>query len=283
MIRIGGKRNQKFHYSPLRYPGGKTFLLPFFERIIALNHLHDTTYIEPYAGGAGAALALLFLEQVDRIVINDLDKAIYAFWRSAVFNSERFIDRIQLTPVTVKEWRRQKAIYRDPKANRFDLGFATFFLNRTNVSGILDGGPIGGLEQRGKWLIDARYNKVGLSERVKQLGLYKDRITVSNLDGVDLISDYLLRDNIFIYLDPPYFEKGASLYLNHYQKSDHESLAQQLNGNSEAFWLLTYDNRSQIRSLYPERRINNFSLNYNAYESRKGHEILVLSDRVAVS
>jgi DNA adenine methylase len=280
MFKISRKRNQKFHYSPLRYPGGKTFLLPFFEKIIEANKLHDVTYVEPYAGGAGAALALLFLEHVDRIVINDLDNAIYAFWKSAVFRSDEFVECVKSTPVTVREWRRQKAIYSDRRARLFDLGFATFFLNRTNVSGILDGGPIGGLDQQGDWLIDARYNKEGLSERIRQLGLYRDRISVSNLDGIELIRDYVKRKDVFIYLDPPYFEKGATLYLNHYQESDHASLAKLLNDNADAFWLLTYDNQNQIRSLYPKRRINNFSLNYNAYESRKGHEILVLSDGV---
>jgi DNA adenine methylase len=282
MLKISRKKNQKNHYSPLRYPGGKTFLFPFFDKVIKANSLHGITYVEPFAGGSGAALALLFLEKVDQIVINDLDKAIYSFWRSAVFDSDKFVGRIESTAVTVKEWRRQKSIYMDPRSNYFDLGFATFFLNRTNVSGILDGGPIGGLDQRGKWKIDARYNKQALSERVRQLGLYENRISIFNRDGIELIKDYLKRKDTFIYLDPPYFEKGASLYLNHYTQSDHEALAKQLNKNASAFWLLTYDNRKQIRSLYPKRRIANFSLNYNAYESRKGHEIIILSDEVRV-
>lgn len=282
MLKISRKRNQKNHYSPLRYPGGKTFLFPFFDRVIQANQLHGITYIEPFAGGAGAAIALLFLEKVDHIVINDLDRAIYSFWRSAVYDSDKFVEKIDSTPVTVKEWRRQKSIYMDPHSKSFDLGFATFFLNRTNVSGILDGGPIGGLDQRGKWKIGARFNKQGLSERVRQLGLYENRISIFNKDGIELIKDYLERKDAFIYLDPPYYAKGASLYLNHYQQSDHEALAKQLNKNANAFWLLTYDDRKQIRSLYPKRRIANFSLNYNAYESRKGHEIIVLSDEVQV-
>jgi len=282
MLKISHRRNQKFHYSPLRYPGGKTFLLPFFSKVIEENRLHEITYVEPFAGGAGAAVALLFLEKVDHIVINDLDRAIYSFWRSAVFDSERFIKRIDAAPITVKEWKRQKAIYLNPRSGCFDLGFATFFLNRTNVSGILDGGPIGGLDQKGRWKIDARFNKQALSERVRQLGLYSNRISVFNKDGVDLIKDYLKGENAFIYLDPPYYGKGASLYLNHYKEKDHKELAKQLNKNHDAFWLLTYDNKKQIRSLYPRRRIANFSLNYNAYESRKGNEILILSDRIIV-
>ncbi len=278
MPRIIHKRNQKFHYSPLRYPGGKTFLFSFFDKVIKENGLQNITYIEPFAGGAGAALALLFLEKVERIVINDLDKAIYSFWKSAIFDSERFIERIRSIPVTVREWKKQKLIYSNPKSEQFDRGFATFFLNRTNVSGILDGGPIGGIEQKGKWKIDARFNKEGLSERIHQLALYKNRISIFNKDGVVLINDYLNKKDTFIYLDPPYYEKGATLYLNHYKKDDHEMLANRLNQNPEAFWLLTYDNKEEIKSLYPDRKIVSFTLNYNAYESRKGKEVMILSD-----
>ena len=184
--------------------------------------------------------------------------------------------------VTIKEWQKQKAIYINPKSKEFELGFATFFLNRTNMSGILNGGPIGGLKQKGNYKIDVRFNKWKLADRIHQLSLYKNKITVSNEDGVKLIHKYLNRKNTFIYLDPPYFEKGAALYLNHYKKDNHEMLADQLNQNTNAFWLLTYDDKKEIRKLYEDRKIVNFSLNYNAYESRQGKEIMVMSDAIAV-
>jgi DNA adenine methylase len=243
MAKITHKRNQKFHYSPLRYPGGKTFLFPFFDKTIKENGLKKVTYIEPFAGGAGAALALLFLEKVDYIVINDFDKAIYSFWKSAIFHSRHFIEKMHSAPVTIKEWKKQKGIYCNPRSRQFERGFAAFFLNRTNVSGILDGGPIGGIEQMGKWKIDARFNKEKLAERITQLALYKNRISVYNKDGLELIGEYLNKKNVFIYLDPPYFEKGATLYLNHYKKDNHTALADKLNENPNAFWLLTYDNK----------------------------------------
>jgi DNA adenine methylase len=275
------KRNQIFHYSPLRYPGGKTFLFPFFDKIIKANGLRNITYVEPFAGGAGVALALLFSERVESIIINDFDRAIYSFWKSAVFDADRFIKKIISTPITIKEWKKQKAIYNNHQTGQFEYGFATFFLNRTNISGILDGGPIGGLDQKGKWKIDARFNKKKLAERIRRLSLYKNRISVFNKDGVELIDDYLNKANTFIYLDPPYYEKGASLYLNHYKKNDHKILAKRLNQSPDAFWVITYDNRKEIKSLYPKRQIVKFSLNYNAYKSRIGKEVMILSDAIA--
>lgn len=282
MLKINSKRNQKIHCSPLRYPGGKTFLYSFFDEVIKSNNIKNVTYIEPFAGGAGAALLLLLLNKVDSIVINDLDRAIYSFWKSSIFNSEKFIKKMYATPINVNEWKRQRDIYNNPKSKQFDLGFATFYLNRTNVSGILDGGPIGGIEQKGNWRIDARFNKDGLAERIRNIAKNKNRITVTNKDGVILINEYLNQKNVFIYLDPPYYEKGAALYLNHYKDDDHKNLADKLNENPNAFWLMTYDNKREIKSLYPERRIMNFSLNYNAYESRKGKEVMILSDALSI-
>lgn len=272
------KKSRKFHFSPLRYPGGKTFLFSFFDDIIKNNKLNGVTYIEPFAGGAGAALALLLLEKVDKIVINDLDKAIYSFWMSAVFNSEKFIKKIKSTPVTIDEWKKQKKIYSKCDDDQFKLGFAAFFLNRTNVSGILNGGPIGGINQLGKWKIDARFNKEKLIEMISRISMYKDRIIIKNEDGIKLIHSYLHKENVFIYLDPPYYDKGAALYLNHYKNDNHVNLARELNNNPNSFWLLTYDDKKEIKNLYKDRRIVKFSFNYNAYESRLGKEVMILSD-----
>ncbi len=282
MVKLINKRNLKFHYSPLRYPGGKTILFPFFDKIIKEKGLQNTTYVELFAGGAGAALALLFLEKVDRIVINDLDKAIYSFWKSAIFNSDKFIDKIYSVKVSIEEWKKQKLIYSNPLVSLFELGFATFFLNRTNISGILNGGPIGGAGQKGKWKIDARFNKNKLGERIHQLSKYKNRISVYNKDGLELINKFLNRKNTFTYLDPPYYEKGSSLYLNHYNKNDHKILADKLNQNANTFWLLTYDNKEEIKSLYPNRKIVDFSLRYNAYTPRIGKEVMIFSDTIAL-
>lgn len=270
------------NFSPLRYPGGKAALTGLLDQILKAKQLHGSVYVEPYAGGAGAALSLLFLEKVERIVINDLDPAIFAFWKTVTEDSEWFARRVETVEVSVDEWRRQRAIYQDvSKRGTSELGFALFYLNRTNRSGIVESWPIGGLDQSGPWKIDARFNREALAARIRSVGLYRNRIEVRNEDGISLAKEYLSAKEGLVYLDPPYFAKGKSLYLNHYDGRDHHDLADVLNKYSEAAWLLTYDNVDQIRTLYPQRRIHDFSLSYSAHSARIGSEILIPSDTLA--
>lgn len=271
-------KNRRLMASPLRYPGGKGALYSRLRKVIRDNGLAGCTYVEPFAGGAGAGIALLVTGQVSKVVINDLDPAIHAFWSSLVADPEGMIDRIKTVPLTVKEWRRQKEIYASSDADLSSLGFATFYLNRTNRSGVLNGGPIGGLEQTGNYLIDARFNREGLAERVRTLGLYRDNVDVTCLNGSDVVRKYASRPTTFVYADPPYFEKAGSLYMNYFRADDHAALAKELNGKSEGHWLLTYDAVPQVDELYSERRIRRFGLNYSAHRVVKATEVAVLSD-----
>jgi DNA adenine methylase len=282
MFDFNRNKNNSLHWSPLRYPGGKTALHPVFDEMIVKKGMKNVTYIEPYAGGAGAALALLMLGKVDNIVINDLDKAIYSFWKSCVNHSERFIAKMYATPVSIAEREHQKAIYKNKRSKQFDLGFATFYLNRTNVSGIIEGGPIGGYNQKGKWGIDARFKKDSLAAKIRAIGQKKDNIKIRNKDGIELLEDFIGEENIFIYLDPPYFEKGEDLYLNYYEQKHHKALATRLNNNPDSMWVLSYDDQKEIRNLYKNRLIIPFGFNHHAHSARVGREIAILSDTVAV-
>lgn len=273
---------QRVIISPLRYPGGKGSLYSTLKSFVRANDLTRGTYVEPYAGGAGAALALLVTDQVQRIVINDLDPAIFAFWSAVVAEPARFSERITKSALTVKEWSRQKEVYLSGSADLFELGFATFYLNRTNRSGVLNGGPIGGMDQTGNYKIDARFNKEDLTERIRVIGLHSRRISVTNTDGIKVIRKYARRSNAFIYADPPYFNKAGSLYLNSFSGNDHTMLAECLNGYSDTKWVLTYDNVPQVQALYSDRRSTPFSLNYSAHRVVKAQEIMVFSDGLTV-
>lgn len=265
--------------SPLRYPGGKSALYPRLREIIRKNGLSGCTYIEPYAGGAGAGLSLLVTGQVERVVINDLDPAIAAFWSTVVHDPDFIRAKIKTARLDVKEWQKQKAIYMAADASDSNaLGFATFYLNRTNRSGVLNGGPIGGLDQTGNYKIDARFNREGLTERIRIISLYSDKITIANSDGLKVIRDAAKKSNTFIYADPPYFEKAGSLYLNAFKSEDHEALAKVLNERADKNWVLTYDNVAQVPALYGERRRVEFGLHYSAHRVMKATEVMVFSD-----
>lgn len=264
--------------SPLRYPGGKGSLYARLRSVIRDNGLAGCTYVEPYAGGAGAGLALLVTGQVSRIVINDLDPAIHAFWASLKNDPDGMIARIKKVPLTVKEWRRQKEIYSAADTDMGALGFATFYLNRTNRSGVLNAGPIGGLDQTGNYRIDARFNRAELAERVRTLGLFVDQIEVTCLDGRTVVKRYAARSATFVYADPPYFDKAGSLYMNSFKAEDHEALAKLLNAKAAGRWLLTYDDVPQVEALYADRRRRPFGLHYSAHRVVKATEVAVLSD-----
>src|SRR5207302_1863340 len=112
-----------------RYPGGKQVLANVLAHVISLNGLQGGTYAEPYAGGAGAALALLFGENVSRIMINDADRCIYAFWNSVLRETDAFLRLLQRATLNVREWERQRKVYKNAKQHSaLEVGFATFFL-----------------------------------------------------------------------------------------------------------------------------------------------------------
>ena len=277
------------HYSPLRYPGGKAKLAPFIASVMRQNGHVRPEYFEPYAGGAGTALKLLFEEYVERVVINDADARVRCFWWAVTQRTAEFIELVRTTAVSVDEWQRQRHVYdRHDLRAPFRLGFATFFLNRTTRSGIVhNGGPIGGYDQSGNYKIDARYNPDGLVRRIVRIGAYSDRIETTSVDGLALLED-LARDrqraeHAFVYLDPPYYAKGRELYMNHFTPQQHESLATFLRNAPGFSWILTYDNVPAIRCLYAGLPQLSFALSYSAYERRQGSELLVHPPSLAVT
>lgn len=267
---------RRYHFSPLRYPGGKTSLYPLICDLLKENKNGEVTYLEPYAGGAGVALALLMMEKVSSIVINDFDEAIYCFWKSILDNTSRFTSKIKSIDVNMKEWEKQKRIYENTRSE-FSLGFATFFLNRTNYSGVITGGPIGGVEQKGQWKIDARFNKKSLIDRIERISYFKNRIQIKNEDGLQLINRYSRRNDVFVYMDPPYYVKGSSLYLNSYEHNNHLALSKSLKFKKTMQWLLTYDNVSEIKAMYQGHNIVPFEINYSANKICRGKEVMVFS------
>lgn len=272
-------------YSPLRYPGGKSRLANFMKLVIQTNDLQGGIYAEPFAGGAGVAMALLLDDFVEQIIINDIDLSVYAFWHSVLNHAEALCEKIATTPVTMDEWHLQKQIFTDKDpAFLFELGFATFFLNRTNRSGILNAGVIGGKYQTGEWKIDARYPKEKLITQIKQLAHKREAITLYNLDARVLIQQHLINlpQKSLVYLDPPYFQKGQKLYLNALHPDDHILIAHSVNNYMNTHWIISYDNVKPIHELYSNHRKNVYPLSYTAANRYYGSEVIIYSDDIKV-
>lgn len=263
--------------SPLRYPGGKSAMADLLGAIRNLNGLGNRAIAEPFAGGAGASLKLLFLEETTKIYINDADPAVHDFWWSVVHMHGPFLKMLLKKRVSIAEWRRQRDIYRTSRrVSRLCRGFATFYLNRCNRSGIIiNGGPIGGIKQSGKWKINARFNKEELWARCEKVAEFGERISISCKDGIKFIRE-LDSKSTFFFIDPPYYAKGPLLYLNGLNASYHAALAIQLKAMDSAAWILTYDDCKEIRKLYKHwATIRPFSLRYTAASRRSGQELLI--------
>lgn len=265
--------------SPLRYPGGKSLMTNFFVDLFLRNRLQEIVYVEPYAGGAGAAINLLLNNYVDEIVINDANIGIYSFWNALINESDRFIQTISVIPVTLEEWYKQRSVLYKSQGPSFELGVATFFMSRTNRSGVIFGGAIGGSteekQNEAKYRIDCRFNKQDLIQRLETIAINKNRIKVSNEDALTLLRQ--LDNNVFVYLDPPYYVKGRSLYMNHYSVKDHEDLANFLQNEANFNWVLSYDDVPQIREMYANSDLYRFPLKYTVSKKQIGYELLTHS------
>lgn len=270
--------------TPLRYPGGKSKTYKLVEYLIKENN--SKSYAEPYAGGAGVAIKLLLNNKVDKIYLNDYDRSIYCFWESAINHTEELIDLIEKTEVNMNNWYKMKKIQGskhsldlDIEKNIIDLGFSTFYLNRTNRSGIIKAGVIGGKSQNGNYLMDCRFNKPNLIKRIRDIARYRNHINIYNKDAEEFIKHNLSKTkDCFVFIDPPYINKGHQLYTNFYNNDDHSSLAKiikkYLNNKN---WILTYDLDDLLDDLYSNYESDNYYINYSVHNPKKGIEKIIFS------
>ena len=273
-----------FH-SPLRYPGGKGALSAFMRDLVARNGLLDGHYAEVYAGGAAVAWSLLFSDHVQHVHINDVDPAIYAFWRSVLADTDALCSRISGIRVSMAAWRRQREVMANPRSySRLERGFATFFLNRTNRSGIITGGVIGGEDQAGEWKLDARFNKRDLISRITRIARYRERVTLTQLDALEFMNTVLgrLPNGSLMYLDPPYYVRGRGLYEHHYNHDDHAAVAEAVRALKAPSWVVSYDAAPQVLKLYQGLPRRQYDLRYTAQERYEGSEVFFFSPRLII-
>lgn len=274
-------------YSPLRYPGGKARFAPFIAEVMRANSLVGGHYLEPFAGGAGVALELLFDGHADHVHINDLDPAVHAFWAAATCVPEEMLRLLHDTPISMDQWHHWRSVMvsGNPDFSLADRGFATLFVNRTNRSGILKGGVIGGKAQAGEYKLDARFSKDMISARLQRIAENAGKITVYCEDAFLLLSRAadILPECSLIYLDPPYYVKGRGLYRNFYNHNDHLQIAQLL--QSPTFnrpWVVSYDRAPEICEMYCHTEALSYGLHYTAQSRYVGDEVMFFKEGIKV-
>jgi DNA adenine methylase len=271
------------YYSPLRYPGGKNKLSAFIAKICIDNRINGH-YVEPYSGGASVALFLLLEGFVNKITINDRDRSIYAFWHSVLNKTNQLCEMIENAELTVSEWKKQREIQNEKKsAELLTLGFSTFYLNRTNRSGIINAGIMGGIDQTGNYLMDCRFNKEDLIKRIRTIAKQKKNIRLYKKDAVkliDKIQNESQNENVIFYFDPPYYLKASTLYMNHYEDKNHKKVSDKIKSIENIKWIVSYDNVPEIRNLYSDCEKKEFEFKHTAYEIRVGKEILFFSKNI---
>ena len=269
--------------SPLRYPGGKDRLARFIALISEKNGVGGH-YVEPYAGGGAVALYLLFNGYVREVTINDLDRSVYAFWHSILYHTRRFCNRIADVDVNMDNWNRFRAIQNEKaESPLFELGFSTFFLNRTNMSGIIRGGVIGGKNQNGAYKMDCRFGRGGLIDRITRISKYKDKIRPSCLDAMDLVKKIQAGQNsadTVFYFDPPYYIKGPLLYMDHYAQKDHVRVAKQIQSIKHAKWMVSYDDMPEIGKIYADCPKKRYPIFHTAHGRHRSTEVMFFSSNL---
>ncbi|CAM3710833.1 DNA adenine methylase [Marinicrinis lubricantis] len=264
--------------SPLRYPGGKSKIYYKVKTLIENNELGNRTYVEPFAGGFGIGIGLLCENIVQSAVLNDFDTHIYNFWFSVFHHTDELLKKIMDTPITIEEREKQKNIYNDDSADVLSDGFAALFLNRVNFSGIIKGGPIGGLAQSGAYKINCRFNKEEIQKRIESIALLKNRLSLYNCDASELIINQLgeIKHTSFFNIDPPYVIKGSRLYTNYFKESDHRNLEQVINEHlREIPWIITYDDCKLIRDIYKQYSMTGYDIQHNVVGSVRGKEVVI--------
>lgn len=266
-------------YTPLRYPGGKSSLTEFIWHTIEVNNCTEIPYCEPFAGGAGVAISLLLQNKVKSVILNDLDTGIYSLWYAILNDTDKLVKTINNVEVTLAVREQQKEVYinlKDSAKYSFELAFATLFLNRVNYSGIIMGGPIGGLKQKGKYKLNCRFNKTTLIEKIKEIAKHKDKVQLYHMDAVELLKH---NPNVFVFADPPYWEVGSTLYE---ASVNHEELAKSL--CSCKYWIATYDNNKNIKAIYDKCGAHSvlYELQYSASRKRKELEYMFYNDGLTI-
>jgi DNA adenine methylase len=241
--------------SPFRYPGGKTWLVPYIRKWLASLGPRPNEFVEPFAGGGIVSLTVAFEQLARHVTMAELDDDVAAVWQTVlgqhgVWLAQRIID-FDLTPENVEE------ILAKPARSVRDRAFQTIVMNRVNRGGILAPGA-GRIKngENGKGMRSRWYPQT-LQRRILDITKIRERVTFESGDGLKVLQRFLRRRDTAVFLDPPYTAGGkrAGSRLYFHSTIDHEALFD-LAGKLCGDFLMTYDDAPEVRSLALQHRFD---------------------------
>ena len=227
---------------------------------------------------------MLARDLVNKIVLLERDPLIYSFWKAVVESPDELCREIDRLDISLETWHRLAPLREVQSPLEYPplvLGVAGLFFNRTNYSGILKANPIGGLQQNSRYTIDCRFPKERVKSHIMFIAQRREQITVKWGDAVRFLKEHqttMENQRCFAYIDPPYYEKGKSLYRYYYLDDDHRALANLLKISSFP-WLASYDDHPFIIDLYLGQAhsywMQRLYLDYTAQNRKRGSELLL--------
>ena len=234
--------------SPLRYPGGKTWLVPHVRKWLA--EARPEILIEPFAGGATVSLTAVMEDAAPSAVMIELDRDVAAFWRAALECGQTLCEWIREFDPSQESLRRILSGMPETVAQH---GFRTLVLNRTRRGGILAPGASFIRTAGNGRDIAARWYPETLVRRLAEIQRHADRLVFLEGDGMKALPA-LLRGwgkAAAVFVDPPHAARGgksAGTRLHSHSEADHAGLFPML-AESGTNFLMTHDASAEIVGL----------------------------------
>ncbi|MEI7867358.1 MAG: DNA adenine methylase [Candidatus Methylumidiphilus sp.] len=265
--------------SPLRYPGSKATFLKVVLEFIEVHGLKGREIVEPYAGSGIVSLSLVANNLVSHATLVERDPLLYSFWKAVFEHTDILLSSIEDININMDTWYELRVLlkHKIPENELIpDLALACLFFNRTNFSGVLHSGPIGGKDQSSDYKLDCRFNKKDIISRIRQISSLRDGVSVKFGDALEFLQKANIQNHEkrFFYVDPPYFKQGRKLYRYYYKVIDHKRLYDILSVATFP-WLLSYDKHEFIELLYDGFPQVHQSFRYMSRTPKNENELVV--------
>lgn len=234
--------------SPFRYPGGKTWLVPYIKKWLAARPVPPRAFIEPFAGGGIVSLTVAAENLAERVTMVELDEQVAAVWRTIIEGEGNWLaEKIISFDLTLEALEKELA---KPARTVRGMAFQTILKNRTFHGGILAAGSAPLKHGENGKGVRSRWYPETLKKRIVAIDEMRARLSFVHGDGFEVIRENAQQPDTVFFVDPPYTAPGknAGRRLYKYFDIDHAELFRLLSELVGDF-LLTYDHAESVRNL----------------------------------